>query len=138
MDSGYDCQPGALPVFGFPMPDSEPLDAQLLCGEYERQIGLSFTGCPITSKNPLIPSPLTGEGLGGGDKIDVVSRSYLITLPLIPSRQGRGKLVVGQPVNPSPTIIGNLCGCPYLSAYGNNHRRYTVTVLTRIIISCVP
>jgi hypothetical protein len=31
-----------------------------------------------------------GEGLGGGDKIDMNSEPYLITLPLIPSHQGRG------------------------------------------------
>ena len=29
-----------------------------------------------------------GESLGGRDKIDVASESYLITLPLIPSHQG--------------------------------------------------
>ena len=31
-----------------------------------------------------------GEGLGGGDKIVMESTSFLFTLPLIPSRQGRG------------------------------------------------
>jgi hypothetical protein len=30
------------------------------------------------------PSPLTGEGVGGGDY------SFIFTLPSIPSRQGRG------------------------------------------------
>ena len=52
--------------------------------------GGGLTGCPRTSKNPIIPFPLTEEGLGGGGKMAVVSRSYLIPLPLIPSRQGRG------------------------------------------------
>ena len=31
--------------------------------------------------------PLTGEGKGGGDKIDMESAAYLLTLPFIPSRQ---------------------------------------------------
>jgi hypothetical protein len=33
----------------------------------------------------------------------MVSSPYLFTLPLIPSRRGRGKLVIGQLVNPAPT-----------------------------------
>jgi len=33
---------------------------------------------------------LTGEGLGGGDKIDEKSKSYLTTRPLIPFHRGRG------------------------------------------------
>jgi hypothetical protein len=31
-----------------------------------------------------------GRASGGGDKIDMESGSYLFTLPLIPSRRGRG------------------------------------------------
>jgi hypothetical protein len=46
---------------------------------------------------------LTGEGQGGGDKIEIKSYSYLFTLPLFPSHRGRGKLVAGQLVNPVAT-----------------------------------
>ena len=40
--------------------------------------------------SPKNPSPSTGEGLDGDDKIYRESESYLIILPLFPSHQGRG------------------------------------------------
>ena len=41
-------------------------------------------------ENPLKPSPSDGGGLGGGENVSINTESYLTTLPLIPSHQGRG------------------------------------------------
>ena len=46
-------------------------------------------------RNSANSLPLDGGGLGGGDKMEMESEPYLITLPLIPSRQGRGNRLLG-------------------------------------------
>jgi hypothetical protein len=44
----------------------------------------------VSIQEPKIPSPLTGEGKGGGEKLKVQAAIYQFPLPFIPSRQGRG------------------------------------------------
>ena len=71
---------------------------------------------PITAAVSLKPSPLTGAGLGGGDKIDKDSDSYQITLPLIPSaspehvegRQGGENELLGRLFTLAPYIKNKL------------------------------
>ena len=46
----------------------------------------------VHPETPQIPSPLTGEGKGGGEKLKVHSATYQFPLPFIPSRQGRGRV----------------------------------------------
>jgi hypothetical protein len=41
--------------------------------------------------NLIIPSPLTGEGQGGGDEYIVLSDTYILTFPLFLSGMGGGK-----------------------------------------------
>jgi hypothetical protein len=50
-----------------------------------------FRDCPITPKIQNNSSPLMGEVKVGVIKLGMESASYLLTLPLIPSHQGRGK-----------------------------------------------
>ena len=50
---------------------------------------------PLREKPTItVPSPLTGEGQGGGEKIDA---EVMLPLPLIPSREGRGDKKVFPP-----------------------------------------
>ena len=39
----------------------------------------------VHPETPQIPSPLTGEGKGGGEKLKVHSATYQFPLPFIPS-----------------------------------------------------
>ena len=66
------------------------LDLALIKSNPVFDVGVEFAACPATFTISLKPSTLTGEGLGGGDPFSVNSEDYLITLPLIPSRRGRG------------------------------------------------
>ena len=53
---------------------------------YEKNdVGAGFRGCSKPAAVPHKPSPLTGEGLGGGDNFKIISSSYVFTLPLVPS-----------------------------------------------------
>ena len=76
-------------------------------------------------KSQKTPSPLTGEGWGEGEKSDV-SKTY-IPLPLIPSRQGRGKGTFYEFVNFDMPYRNNGCGernfsrCyPFKTCYPND------------------
>jgi len=50
----------------------------------------------VHPETPRIPSPLTGEGKGGGEKLKVHSDTYQFPLPFIPSRQGRGRVFLDE------------------------------------------
>jgi len=48
------------------------------------------------SDNPKNPSPLMGEGKGGGEKEREYRSAYAFPPPLYPLPPGEGKVVVGQ------------------------------------------
>jgi hypothetical protein len=57
------------------------------------------------SDNPRNPSPLMGEGKGGGEKDGEYSSASVFPPPLCPLPPGEGKVVVGQAPRP-PLLKG--------------------------------
>ena len=51
-------------------------------------------------------APEATRGLGGGDRMEIESTSYLITLPMIPSRKGRGNELLDPPQADKPRPYG--------------------------------